>query len=262
MPVANRKKAAKTAYAAPALEKAFDIMELLGTVPDGLTSSELAQKLGRSVSELFRILVVMERRGWLRRSPETDRYSVSYHVLETAFKASPMRALGVIAGPIMYELSQVTVQSCHLVVMSEDEGLIVQQQDSPAHSGFSVRLGTRIHIARSASGRVLLAFSDDEIAQRVIATVKLTAGELKELKSRLVMIRDRGYEIRPSIRSMGVTDISYPIFGFDGRIRATLSMPFLMVIDGTQKIDIEHARRRVEQCARRISNGLGWSGEG
>jgi DNA-binding IclR family transcriptional regulator len=256
----KRKKTAKTTYSAPALEKGFDIMELLASAPDGLTSSEIAQKLGRSLSAIFRILVVMERRSWLHKSSETDRYSVSYHVLETAFRASPVQALGAVAGPLLYELSQATVQSCHMVVLSETNGLIVMQQDSPAHSGFAVRLGTRINAVRSASGRVLLAFSDAETLEKVVAAVKPTPADVKELRARLAVIRERGYEIRPSVRSMGVTDISYPIFGFDGRIRATLSMPYLTVIDGTQKVDTDHARRLVEQFARKISDRLGWFG--
>ena len=260
MAAGKRKKTAKTTYSAPALEKGFDIMELLATAPDGLTSSEIAQKLGRSLSAIFRVLVVMERRSWLHKSSETDRYSVSYHVLETAFRASPVQALGAAAGTIMYELSQATVQSCHMVVLSDTAGLIVLQQDSPAHSGFAVRLGTRINAVRSASGRVLLAFSDADTVAKVLAALKPTAADTKELRARLATIRERGYEIRPSIRSMGVTDISYPIFGFDGRIRATLSMPFLTVIDGTQKVDIDHARQHVERSARKISDKLGWFG--
>jgi DNA-binding IclR family transcriptional regulator len=171
MAVAKKKKSAKTTYSAPALEKGFDIIELLATAPQGLTSTEIAQKLGRSLSEIFRILLVMERRKWLHKS-DADRYSVSYHVLETAFRATPVQALGAIAGPVMVELSHATVQSCHMVVLSDTHGLIVQQQDTPAHSGFAVRLGTQINPVRSASGRVLLAFSDVVTLERVIAAVR------------------------------------------------------------------------------------------
>ena len=41
-----KSRASKTLYSAPALEKGFDIIELLATAPDGLTSSEIAQRLG------------------------------------------------------------------------------------------------------------------------------------------------------------------------------------------------------------------------
>src|SRR4029078_10184850 len=90
-------RAAKTVYSAPALEKGFDIIELLAAAPDGLTSSEIAQRLGRSPRGIFRTLVVMEPRDWLRKSPKTDRYSVSYKVLEHAFRATPAQGLGMLA---------------------------------------------------------------------------------------------------------------------------------------------------------------------
>src|ERR1044071_6425903 len=100
MQKAKPPRAAKTVYSAPALEKGFDIIELLAAAPDGLTSSEIAQRLGRSLSEIFRILVVMERRGWLRKDPDSGRYRVSYHVLEHAFRATPAQGLGMGAAPV------------------------------------------------------------------------------------------------------------------------------------------------------------------
>jgi len=103
-----KSRASKTLYSAPALEKGFDIIELLATAPDGLTSSEIAQRLGRSLSEIFRILVVMERRSWLHKSSETDRYSVGYHMLENALRATPVQALSTTAAPLMYELARAT----------------------------------------------------------------------------------------------------------------------------------------------------------
>lgn len=254
-------RAAKTHYSAPALEKGFDIIELLALAPDGLTSSEIALRLGRSLSEIFRILVVMERRHWLHKSSETDRYNVSYHVLEYALRASPVQALGAIAAPIMYELAGATVQSCHMAVISETTILIVLQQESPAHSGFSVKLGTRCDVYSSCSGHVLMAFSDQLTADKIMSVAKPSSTpQLEAFKSRLAFIRERGYEIRASSRSIGVTDISYPIFGFDGRIRAALTLPFLTVIDGSQTVDIENARQHLAKAARKISNGLGWFG--
>lgn len=258
---ATAKRTSKAVYAAPALEKGIDILELLASAPDGLTSSEIAQRLGRSLSEIFRILVVMERRNWLHKSPETDRYSVSYRVLENALRAAPVQALSTIAANVMYRLACDIVQSCHVAVVSDATILIVLQQDSPAQSGFSVRLGTHCDPLSTCSGHVLLAFSDAQTVEKVLAALPPTpSARLDAFRARLPIVRERGYEIKSSSRSMGVTDISYPIFGFDGRIRAALTIPFLTVIDGSQQIDIEQARQHLEKAALKISNGLGWFG--
>src|SRR5688572_28702995 len=76
-------------YSAPALEKGMDIVELLADAEEGLTVSEISQRLKRRMSELFRIIVVMERRNWLHKDPETSRYSVTYHVLRLAHRGTP-----------------------------------------------------------------------------------------------------------------------------------------------------------------------------
>jgi len=49
-------------YPTPALEKGLDILELLANHPTGLTKSEVARSLDRTVSEIFRMLV------WPRRA--------------------------------------------------------------------------------------------------------------------------------------------------------------------------------------------------
>ena len=58
----------KGSYAAPALDKAFQIIELLADHPEGLLVSEMAVALGRSLGELFRIVVVMEEARYLEKS--------------------------------------------------------------------------------------------------------------------------------------------------------------------------------------------------
>ena len=75
-------------YSAPALEKGMDIIELLADAESGLSVTEISQRLKRRMSELFRIIVVMERRRWLQKDPETSRYSVTYHVLKLAHRGT------------------------------------------------------------------------------------------------------------------------------------------------------------------------------
>ena len=74
-------------YTAPALEKGLDILEhlsrsetgltLAGLTLAGLTLAEIARVLGRSVSEIFRMLVVLQERGDIAFDTVTDRYVLS-----------------------------------------------------------------------------------------------------------------------------------------------------------------------------------------
>ena len=76
----------------------MDIIELLADAESGLTVSEISERLKRSMSELFRIIVVMERRGWLQKESETSRYSVTYHLLKIAHRSTPAQTLTSAAG--------------------------------------------------------------------------------------------------------------------------------------------------------------------
>lgn len=246
-----------SAYAAPALEKGIDIIELLADAETGLTISEIAQRLKRRMSELFRIVVVMERRGWLQKDPETSRYSVTYHVLKLAHRGTPSQSLTLAASPVMHDLSTRINQSCHLVVRMGTHGLVIlRHENEKRHANLSVRQGAVIDLHSSCSGHVLLAHLDPE--DRVKLLRGMTRAARAKLEKTLARVARRGYELHPSPITAGVTDMSYPIRGFDGKVVAALTVAYLHVFDNSLPTTVEQTRRLHEQAARRISQSLGW----
>lgn len=248
-------------YSAPALEKAIDIIELLAREPNGLTVSEIANRLCRSISELFRVIVVLDRRGWLHKDPASDRYRVTYKLLETAHRATPAQELTYVAAPLMQALSAIAMQSCHLVVVNGLSGLIILRQESPGPTGFAVRLGTSIALATNCSGHVLLAFMAAD-ARSAILDQTVDPATAAALDAPLAAIRERGYESVRSARMAGVSDISCPIFGYDGHVVAALTIPFLEVIDETPHIAADEALVALKRTATQISHALGWYAPG
>jgi DNA-binding IclR family transcriptional regulator len=255
------RKGLKGTYAAPAIGKAFEVIELLSDYPEGALISEMAARLNRTVGELFRIVVVMEQLGYLRKSARTDRYTVSYKLLEMAFRATPAQDLVRAALPEMQGLAAAAGQSCHLVVVNGGHGLVVAVEQQPETRGFSLRLGATIDIIRSCSGQVILTFSSPQRAEQIITaaeTEQNAAFDREWLTKRLAVIRREGFDSRKSPITHGVTDISFPVFGFDGRIVAALTIPFLELIDGSQKIDLAAARDLLRLTVSRISDTLGY----
>ena len=256
----SAKPPARRDYSAPALEKGIDIIELLAEEESGLTVSEIAQQLGRRMSELFRIIVVMERRGWLQKDLETARYSVTYHVLQLAHRGTPAKSLTVAAAPVMERLSTHINQSCHLVVRSGTQGLVVlRQENQRRHANLSVRLGAIIELAVSCSGQALIAHLDPEERKTLLDSLKRPRGLSRAaLESILDRVRKPGYVMHRSPITAGVTDIGYPIRGFDGKVVAALTVPYLHALDGSVPTTLEQARRLLEEAARRISQSLGF----
>jgi DNA-binding IclR family transcriptional regulator len=141
---------AKGSYAAPAIERAFEIIEALASYPEGALVSEIAATLDRTLGELFRFFVVMERLGYVRKSETTDRYTVAYKLLELAYRATPAQDIVRTALPEMQGLASAAGQSCHLVVPNAGSGLVVACEQQPGTRGFrcvSVRRSTSSTVA-------------------------------------------------------------------------------------------------------------------
>ncbi len=248
----------KGKYTAPALDKAFDIIELLADKRGGALISEMATDLNRSIGELFRIVMVMEKRGFLQKSLDTDRYTVAYKILDLAYRATPAQDLTRAATSQMEALALAVEQSCHLVVPNGGLGLVVARQENPIVRGFALRLGAPIDLIRSCSGHVLLAFSPPDRVKRILELApRGTEVDAVTLEKRLARIRRQGFEMMPSAITRGVTDMSYPVFGFHGDVMAALTIPFLELIDGSQKVEMDEARQRLCSAAGHISRALG-----
>ncbi|MDG5498004.1 IclR family transcriptional regulator [Niveispirillum sp. BGYR6] len=251
----------KGTYAAPALEKAFEILELLADRPSGMQISEMSAILGRSVGELFRIVIVMEMQGYLQKSETTDRYTVAYKLLDVALRATPSQNLIAAALMPMERLAATVGQSCHLVVANGGRGLVIARQENPGTRGFALKVGAAVDLLHSCSGHVLLAFAPPARTARLIELAEAAQGgegcDRAALAQTLATVRDQGFDSRKSPVTFGVTDISVPIFGFNGDIMAALTIPFMEMLDGSQKVGLAAARQELDSTAREISAALG-----
>src|SRR5580698_9090057 len=103
-------------YATPALEKGLDVIELLAHQPEGLTKSEVARKLDRTVSEIFRMLLCLERRGYIAQVDQ-DRYALTLKLFKLVQEHPPTERLIPDAFPVMNRFAHETLQSCHIGVL-------------------------------------------------------------------------------------------------------------------------------------------------
>jgi DNA-binding IclR family transcriptional regulator len=215
-------------YTAPALEKGLDILEHLSRSDAGLTQAEIARVLGRSVSEIFRMLVVLQERGYIAFDTGTDRYVLTTLMFEIAQRTPLIRRLTSAAAPLMKTLAQRINQSVHLAVLAEESVLIVGQVDPPARHVMSVRLGTRVDVWRASSGRVMMAFQTEDALTEMLSRTPLPPGmTLEQLQKDLAAIRIRGHEIVDSFVIKGVVNISAPIIGHTGHAIAALTVPHI-----------------------------------
>jgi len=250
--------AGETLYSAPALEKGLDILELLASEAEGLTQGVIAQRLARSTAEIFRMLSVLERRGYLNRHQDGS-YRLSLRLFELAHQHPPLQRLLSVALPAMQDLALATRQSAHLVIHFARRILVVAQVDSPEPMGFGVRLGANFPFRPDrASSRVLSAFQPAAVQEELIAELignTPTRLSASKVRANLADILDKGFHMAQSDTTTGVTDICAPIFDHSDGAVAALTVPYLAQRD--VPVTIAGARMALLVATRRISAGLG-----
>lgn len=244
-----------TKYRAPALEKGLDILELLATVSKGLTQKEIAQALGRSLNEIFRMLVCLSERGYITAQEGSDRYELTLKMFELSHRHPPINRLVEKAVPVMRSLSQVIEQSCHLTVFKNNQLLIVAQVDSPSNVGFGVRFGSILKsLTKTGSGQMILAFSSVEVRKEMLASA--SEAYTPELELTLDKIKKTGYVESPSSYINGIYNQSFPVFDHNDEIVAALNVPFVKKLDGIS-LSKPQVRAELKTSSLAISKSLG-----
>lgn len=244
-------------YAAPALEKGLDILELLASVSEALTHSEIANRLGRTVHEVFRMLVCLEERGYISRTGTDERYQLTLKLFEVVHYHHPLQRLVARARPLVQQVASVTGQSCHLAMLNHAEVVVVAQFDAPGNMGFSVRLGANVDLLNTASGHVILAFQSDEVRARALGAWRLRSrkGIPSGLHRHLSKIRRLGYEELASYQVRGVLNISYPVLNQHGEAIAAMTVPFLARIGSS--LGAPQIREALKLASRALSLSIG-----
>lgn len=242
-------------YSAPALEKGLDVLELLAKEREPMTRAMICDQLKRSHSELFRMIQVLESRGFIHQTPDGSGFAPTDKLFTLGMEQAPVKTMLEVALPIMRELTHRVRQSCHLSVRSGSEIVVVARMESSEQIGFTVRVGYRISFTEAASGVVLFAFMGENDQRRWLQTLRssLSARQLTEFMAQADQIRGRGYEKCKSQFIAGVTDISAPILrGFTAA--AALAIPF--VHSTRLAVPIETAIKELRIAAGQISATL------
>ncbi|QMV19393.1 helix-turn-helix domain-containing protein [Granulicella sp. 5B5] len=253
-PRAGKTKTTKS-YAAPALEKGLDVLELLARQPSGLTKSQLARELDRTVSEIFRMLVCLEERGYIAQLAE-DRYSLTLKLFQLVQEHPPTERLLVEALPVMDHLAHVTKQSCHMGVLELGNVSILAQVNPPTRIGFYVKLGSTVDIMDSASGYVILAHQSEVQLERILEEWRRETDKKapRDLHTHLNRIRKLGYEKRASYEVKGVINISFPILNQHGWAIGALTIPHIQYSSSSLKMSdvVEELRKAAAEITEKL----------
>ena len=246
-------------YRVPALEKGLAILEALAYSPVPLSLTQLAQNLGRSSNEIYRMLTFLERRDYIIKEEHSGNYMLSLKLHELTQLRPPIKHLLNVADKPMEDLARELRESCHLSILQNRRLLVVKEALSPTRVRLSVRVGGLHPIIYTVSGRLLLAslppnelsiyLEPDEDYQL------LTPAERDAFEANLATIRKAEYTTAQDETHSGVTDIGILVGNSNVGLAAALTIAYLTNV--RKPSDKKDMLKALRECAQKITKAMG-----
>jgi DNA-binding IclR family transcriptional regulator len=252
-----RSGATGSSYAVPALDKALDVLELMSNLSDPITPSQIAQRLGRSLQEVYRVVLVLEGRGYLMRPPGTDALVLSTQLFGLATRFPPFRRVVDVAQPIINSLAINSGEAVHIAVLDGLRMCIIAQVDSPQPIGVRLRVGVHSPAILGSSGRLLIAFQTEPVRKWYLeqAAASLPPDDVAHARSRVEAIDRHGFELANAPLLPGIVDISFPILDQTGVALAAVTIPYMGSYGTPKPRDV--VVRLLHEAADQISTAMG-----
>ncbi|UOE55899.1 IclR family transcriptional regulator [Bacillus sp. CMF12] len=252
----------KEKYWVPALEKANNILALIGERPNQLRLIDISKQLGINKSSLFSLLNTLETLRWIVKE-EGDTYSLGPAL--GALSAAYFKQFNILQS--FYKEASVSVSKIneHIQLGMLEKGNVVYLGKMEGDS--RVRLvtdpGMRFPAYASAIGKIQLTQYDKNELEEIFPSSKFekktpfTISNIDDLYENVNAAKKNGYAIENQEASLGFHCVAAPVYNYENNIIAGVSFT-MMTNSWEQKKDA--AKEEILNLANRLSQYAGYTG--
>jgi DNA-binding IclR family transcriptional regulator len=247
---------------ARSLEKALDLLYSFEPGSAEQSLSQISRKLRFPPSTARRLLKVLISRDLIQQDPITQLYRLGSGIRFLASVIQNDLDLRKVALPVMEALRNATGENTSLHEFREGKRICIEKVESKEVLRDTILIGDQFPAHSGASGKVLLAFLEEDGLRKYLQSGPLkaltprTITDPKKLMAELGKIRRNGFGFSSGERVMdGLCAISAPIFDAEGTVRHSLTItltPFRLHAKGRERLV-----RLVTTAAADISKKLG-----
>ncbi|MCP4642545.1 MAG: IclR family transcriptional regulator [bacterium] len=240
------------------------MMEHLLQHPEGLGVSDMTHQLGFPKNSVYRIVNTLHKHGYLNRHADTKRFVLSRKMFSMAYSGPNEKSLMENAIDVMRDLRDEVKETVLISVVSDDQGLVLEQMPGLYPFRFVVEPGTRRTVHASSHGKAIMAFmreqERDGLLDRVEMTrfTKQTITTRKAMERELERIRARGYAFDMGEEDDGIRCVSAPVLDQYGVSVAALTTtgPAFRMPDPEMDAIGQSVKKHADRVSRRLGYGL------
>jgi IclR family pca regulon transcriptional regulator len=211
------------------LAKGLAALRLFGAEMKSLSIQETADRLNLSRSAARRILLTLERLGYLIQAGR--KFHMSSQVLEFGYSYISAMSLPEIARPIMQALSAQLEEPVSLATLEGEDAVFIERVQPLRTFRIDFSVGSRLPAYSFSVGQVLLSGLSDERLDKYFRSAKLqslmplTITDEGELRKIITQIQRDGYRLGVSDFIYGVGGIVVPVRNRGKKIVAAMVVP-------------------------------------
>ena len=206
---------------------------------------DISKALGLSRATAYQRLFTLVSAGWLEQD-DLGRYRLSMLPARLAAAALEQADLGMRSEAALGRLVSAVEETASLSILDRGKPCIVARVESDSLLRADQKIGTYMDLEGSASGRVLVAFADEQTHARLTA-----AGGTFPAQDLLEETRTEGYALSSGYTQSGVKAIAAPVFDIHGKCAAAVSL-----VVPEFRFELERFRQPLIDAAAEISRTL------
>lgn len=242
------------------LDRALTIISLCAERPR--TLDELAGHLDIHRSTAFRLIQTMEKRGFMRRGPDTT-WQVGLGLTSMVMGALDAVELRTVAQPHLLDLSREVGHTLHLAELSGPGLVYVDKVEGRGSVRMLSWVGAPVVVHTAGVAKAILAFSRPAVRDSLLAPVRFerytdaTITDRETYLAQLALVRERGWAHDNGELEHYLNCVAVPILDSSGHARGSLSITALRDIEPLTQLQGHIPLLR--EAAHQIALGMGWN---
>ena len=206
----------------------FDVLLAFDTTHSAMTLSEVAERTKMDRAKARRYLLTLHALGYVHKN--NRQFSLSPKILSLG--ASYLNSSH--HNTVQYYLEQVTEktgESCSFGVRDGDDIVYVARSASEIHlMSITLSIGTRMPVAYTSMGRIILAELPKEQLKHYVKNVELTAYTANSITDRrqfykmLQEVKEKGYVIIDQELDIGLRALAVPVYKSNNELLGSISI--------------------------------------
>ncbi|MCG6912137.1 MAG: IclR family transcriptional regulator [Deltaproteobacteria bacterium] len=245
------------------LFKALDIIETLAEAGE-MGIRELSAATGYPPATTHRIVSALGERSYLRKMPESNRYSLSPKFLLLADSIQERFEIALITRPHLEKLMRQSGENANLCVRNGVDVIYIDHVHSRRHNlRIFTHIGANAPLHATGVGKIFLSWMAPDQFAGFLERIKFetltphTITDPDDLRDEIEKIKKQGYALDDQEKELGVRCIAAPLMNHRGEVVAAIS-----ISGAAQRISdsrLSGLADMVKETARTISNRLGYS---